>query len=135
MGHIDIDRNSTADEAWDAVQQEKRGQNSGNAEQSSQPTDLVENLAAETVGQSGQPARVTCADCYEMGVIRTRNSSGLVDLCPLHAAAPALYAALTELSLRRFPDDSLCWCTVWDSTKHATECVAARAAFTLAAKP
>lgn len=46
----------------------------------------------------------------------------------------ALFEAMSGLSLRWFPDKTLCWCNVWDSAKHDPECAAARAALALVDK-
>lgn len=45
----------------------------------------------------------------------------------------ALRAALSSLSIRVNPKDSICaycWCNTWDWTKHTDKCAAARAALT-----
>lgn len=34
----------------------------------------------------GLPERVTCPDCYEIGIMRLDDSPRLVDLCPVHAS-------------------------------------------------
>jgi len=57
----------------------------------------VDRRVREVAVSEATPLLATCADCYEMGIIRTSDSPRLVHLCDFHATADSQSKTIADL--------------------------------------